>query len=154
MYVTILEISLSYGYQDLDDIPNSEQMGIKILHDIFFYMYYDTCTYTCTCMYAGLNRLQSGQHKQYMKDLFVELCLTVPVRLSVLLPYLHMLMHPLVSALNGSKTLISQGLRTLELCVDNLQPDFLYDHIQVCVHDNDIDKFCSNTLAEVKVLMY
>ena len=64
----------------------------------------------------------------------MELCLTVPVRLSVLLPYLHMLMHPLVSALNGSKTLISQGLRTLELCVDNLQPDFLYDHIQVHVH--------------------
>lgn len=26
--------------------------------------------------------------------------------------------------------LIKQGLRTLELCVDNLQPDFLYDHIQ------------------------
>ena len=26
--------------------------------------------------------------------------------------------------------LILQGLRTLELCVDNLQPDFLYDHIQ------------------------
>ena len=24
----------------------------------------------------------------------------------------------------------SQGLRTLELCVDNLQPDFLYEHIQ------------------------
>ncbi|XP_064401908.1 transformation/transcription domain-associated protein-like isoform X2 [Halichondria panicea] len=78
----------------------------------------------------GLNRLQSGQHKPYMKDLFVELCLTVPVRLSSLLPYLHMLMDPLVSALNGSQTLISQGLRTLELCVDNLQPDFLYDHIQ------------------------
>ncbi len=35
-----------------------------------------------------------------------------------------------MSALNGSPTLISQGLRTLELCVDNLQPDFLYDHIQ------------------------
>lgn len=87
--------------------------------------------FLCAIIRVGLNRLQSGQHKQYMKDLFVELCLTVPVRLSVLLPYLHMLMHPLVSALNGSKTLISQGLRTLELCVDNLQPDFLYDHIQV-----------------------
>ena len=49
---------------------------------------------------------------------------------SSLLPYLHMLMDPLVSALSGSQTLISQGLRTLELCVDNLQPDFLYDHIQ------------------------
>lgn len=79
---------------------------------------------------AGLNMLQSGLHKQHMKDLFVELCLTVPVRLSSLLPYLPMLMDPLVSALNGSQTLVSQGLRTLELCVDNLQPDFLYDHIQ------------------------
>ncbi|PNI89689.1 TRRAP isoform 6 [Pan troglodytes] len=79
---------------------------------------------------GGLNMLQSGLHKQHMKDLFVELCLTVPVRLSSLLPYLPMLMDPLVSALNGSQTLVSQGLRTLELCVDNLQPDFLYDHIQ------------------------
>lgn len=74
--------------------------------------------------------MQSGLHKQQMKDLFVELCLTVPVRLSSLLPYLPMLMDPLVSALNGSQILISQGLRTLELCVDNLQPDFLYEHIQ------------------------
>lgn len=81
-------------------------------------------------MSLGLNMLQSGLHKQHMKDLFVELCLTVPVRLSSLLPYLPMLMDPLVSALNGSQTLVSQGLRTLELCVDNLQPDFLYDHIQ------------------------
>ena len=78
----------------------------------------------------GLNSLQSGLHKQHMKDLFVELCLTVPVRLSSLLPYLPMLMDPLVSALNGSQTLVNQGLRTLELCVDNLQPDFLYEHIQ------------------------
>ncbi|KAH0631953.1 hypothetical protein JD844_019873 [Phrynosoma platyrhinos] len=82
------------------------------------------------CCLSGLNMLQSGLHKQHMKDLFVELCLTVPVRLSSLLPYLPMLMDPLVSALNGSQTLVSQGLRTLELCVDNLQPDFLYDHIQ------------------------
>lgn len=79
---------------------------------------------------GGLNRLQSGCHKQYMKDLFVELCLTVPVRLSSLLPFLPMLMDPLVSALNGSPMLVTQGLRTLELCVDNLLPDFFYDHIQ------------------------
>ncbi|CAL8129543.1 unnamed protein product [Orchesella dallaii] len=78
----------------------------------------------------GLNSLQSGLHRQQMKDLFVELCLTVPVRLSSLLPYLPQLMDPLVSALNGSAPLVSQGLRTLELCVDNLQPEFLYEHIQ------------------------
>lgn len=79
---------------------------------------------------GGLNRLQSGCHKMHMKDLFVELCLTVPVRLSSLLPFLPMLMDPLVSALNGSPMLVTQGLRTLELCVDNLLPDFFYDHIQ------------------------
>jgi len=55
-----------------------------------------------------LNSLQSGLHKQDMKDLFVELCLTVPVRLSSLLPHLPLLMDPLVSALNGSPSLIIQ----------------------------------------------
>ena len=62
----------------------------------------------------GLNSLQSGLHKQHMKDLFVELCLTVPVRLSSLLPYLPMLMDPLVSALNGSQNLVSQGKHTIK----------------------------------------
>uniref|UniRef100_A0A914VHX2 Transformation/transcription domain-associated protein n=1 Tax=Plectus sambesii TaxID=2011161 RepID=A0A914VHX2_9BILA len=76
-----------------------------------------------------LNRLQSGSHKQQMRELFVELCLTVPVRLSSLLPYLPLLMDPLVCALNGSQTLVQQGLRTLELCVDNLQPEYLYEHM-------------------------
>ena len=59
------------------------------------------------------------------RDLFVELCLTVPVRLSVLLPYLTYLMKPLVFALQATPDLISQGLRTLELCVDNLTQEFL-----------------------------
>jgi len=60
------------------------------------------------CAMSSLSSLQSGLHRQYMKDLFVELCLTVPVRLSSLLPYLPLLMDPLVSALNGSQTLVSQ----------------------------------------------
>ena len=78
----------------------------------------------------SLNRLQSGLHKPQMNNIFIELCLTVPVRLSNLLPYLPALMDPLVSALNGSNPLIAQGLRTLELCIDNLQPSFFYDKIE------------------------
>jgi len=54
-----------------------------------------------------------------------ELCLTVPVRLSALLPHLHFLMRPLVLALQAGPDLVSQGLRTLELCIDNLTPNFL-----------------------------
>jgi transformation/transcription domain-associated protein len=83
------------------------------------------------------------------RDLFVELSLTVPARLSHLLPHLSYLMRPLTVALrageqpatpnyrgNGSPSdksinpagvneLTAQGLRTLELCVDNLTADYL-----------------------------
>lgn len=61
------------------------------------------------------------------RDLLVELCLTVPVRLTHLLPFLHHLMHPLVFALRScdNPELVSQGLRTLELCIDNLTQEFL-----------------------------
>lgn len=72
------------------------------------------------------------------RELAVDLSLTIPVRLSVLLPYLGSLMRPLVIALHalpgpktssptpqGNNELVSQGLRTLELCLDNLTPEFL-----------------------------
>jgi transformation/transcription domain-associated protein len=59
------------------------------------------------------------------RDLIVELCLTVPLRLTHLLPHLTYLMQPLVHALRAGPELVSQGLRTLELCIDNLTPLFL-----------------------------
>ncbi|WRT70688.1 uncharacterized protein IL334_007686 [Kwoniella shivajii] len=59
------------------------------------------------------------------RDLFVELTLTVPVRLTNLLPHLSYLMKPLVHALGAGSDLVSQGLRTLELCIDNLTAEFL-----------------------------
>ncbi|KAJ3616186.1 hypothetical protein Zmor_012018 [Zophobas morio] len=66
------------------------------------------------------------KHPPCLKEVFVELCLTVPVRLSALLAHLHLLMRPLVFSLQvETGELPSQGLRTLELCVDNLTPEFL-----------------------------
>ncbi|TPX61909.1 hypothetical protein PhCBS80983_g00781 [Powellomyces hirtus] len=73
----------------------------------------------------GLNGLLATARQPNLRELFVELCLTVPVRLSVLLPYLSYLMKPLVLALEAGPDLVSQGVRTLELCVDNLTQDFL-----------------------------
>lgn len=73
----------------------------------------------------NLNTLLLTAQSVVLKELFVELCLTVPVRLSVLLPHLSYLMKPLVIALQGGTELASQSLRTLELCVDNLNQDFL-----------------------------
>jgi transformation/transcription domain-associated protein len=76
-----------------------------------------------------LNRFQNGSYRQPIHDLYVELCLTVPVRLSSLLPYLPLLMDPLVCALHGPSKLVMQGLRTLELFVNNLQLDYVYDQM-------------------------
>jgi transformation/transcription domain-associated protein len=75
-------------------------------------------------MLESLNR-QLMAADSLTKDLLVELCLTVPLRLTHLLPHLHYLMQPLVSALQGGPELVSQGLRTLELCIDNLTGEFL-----------------------------
>jgi transformation/transcription domain-associated protein len=75
-------------------------------------------------MLESLNRQLLASEGQ-TRDMIVELCLTVPLRLTHLLPHLTYLMQPLALALRGSPELISQGLRTLELCIDNLTPDFL-----------------------------
>ncbi|KAJ1929691.1 transcription-associated protein 1 [Tieghemiomyces parasiticus] len=73
----------------------------------------------------NLNALLATTRDAPLRDLYVEICLTVPVRLSVLLPYLHLLMRPLVLALTPGSELVGQGLRTLELCIDNLMQEFL-----------------------------
>lgn len=72
-----------------------------------------------------LNNLLRAARKPAERDLYVELCLTVPARLSNLLPHLSFLMRPLVVALRAGSELVGQGLRTLELCVDNLTADYL-----------------------------
>ena len=73
----------------------------------------------------ALNPMLTSSIDTSSKELFIELSLTIPVRLSVLLPYLSSLMKPLVMSLQSSPELISQGLRTLELCIDNLTHEFL-----------------------------
>ncbi|XP_042493905.1 transformation/transcription domain-associated protein-like isoform X1 [Macadamia integrifolia] len=66
-----------------------------------------------------------GPTGEDMRDLVLELCLTLPARLSSLLPHLPRLMKPLVLTLKGSDNIVSLGLRTLEYWIDSLNPDFL-----------------------------
>lgn len=74
--------------------------------------------------------LSSAEPGSIKRDLLIELNLTVPVRLAHLLKFLHYLMTPLVHALEGSSELVTQGLRTLELMVDNLTSEFLDPTLQ------------------------
>ena len=82
-----------------------------------------------------LNNLLLSARKTQERDLFVELTLTVPARLSNLLPHLSFLMRPLVVALRAGSDLVGQGLRTLELCVDNLNADYLDPIIAPVIDD-------------------
>lgn len=82
-----------------------------------------------------LNTLLNSARKAQERDLYVELCLTVPARLSNLLPHLNYLMKPLVVALRAGQELVNQGLRTLELCVDNLTADYLDPIISPVIED-------------------
>lgn len=84
---------------------------------------------------ASLNNLLSTARRPQERDIYVELCLTVPVRLSILVPHLSYLMRPLVIALNSSPELITQGLRTFELFVDNLTADYFDPILEPVVED-------------------
>ncbi|KAJ3510077.1 hypothetical protein NLJ89_g4881 [Agrocybe chaxingu] len=85
-------------------------------------------------MLESLNRQLLASEGQ-TRDMIVELCLTVPLRLTHLLPHLTYLMQPLALALRGNPDLVSQGLRTLELCIDNLTPDFLDPTLSTVLRD-------------------
>ncbi|KAL2497630.1 inositol or phosphatidylinositol kinase [Abeliophyllum distichum] len=77
---------------------------------------------TCLNMLVAMLEGPTGEE---MHELLLELCLTLPARLSSLLPHLPRLMKPLVMCLKGSDDLVSLGLRTLEFWIDSLNPDFL-----------------------------
>ncbi|EPX74408.1 SAGA complex phosphatidylinositol kinase-like protein Tra1 [Schizosaccharomyces octosporus yFS286] len=75
-------------------------------------------------MLESFNRLMYTATITSHKELYAELCLTLPIRLSVLLPHMNYLMKPLVIAFKGSPEIASQGLRIFELCLDNLTQEF------------------------------
>uniref|UniRef100_K3WPN5 Uncharacterized protein n=1 Tax=Globisporangium ultimum (strain ATCC 200006 / CBS 805.95 / DAOM BR144) TaxID=431595 RepID=K3WPN5_GLOUD len=75
---------------------------------------------------SALMRLQKHIGKLSMQEVLLELCLTIPARLSSLLQYLPSLMKSVVRAILSRGELAYLGLRTLEFWVDNLNPDFLY----------------------------
>jgi hypothetical protein len=75
---------------------------------------------------SALMRLQKHIGNPAMQEVLLELCLTIPARLSSLLQYLPSLMKSVVRAILSRGELAYLGLRTLEFWVDNLNPDFLY----------------------------
>ena len=77
----------------------------------------------CLNLFLGLLEGPAGSTRG---DLLVELCLSLPARLSSLLSHLPRLMQPLVLALKSpSLELVGLGLRTFELWVDAVSPEYL-----------------------------
>lgn len=82
--------------------------------------------------------LLSGPDGRELHDPVLELCLSLPARLSTLLPHLPRLMPPLVAALRGGRSgsveLQLLGLRTFEYWTDSMKPEFLEPRIAEARH--------------------
>lgn len=78
----------------------------------------------------GLYRVMTCSNDTVIRYTAVELCLTIPARLSSLLPHMNLLLRVIIPALDSnSGDLVNLGLRTLEFWVDNLNPLFLVPEI-------------------------
>ncbi len=67
--------------------------------------------------------LTHARGPSFVKDICIELCLTVPARLSSLLPFIPLLMKAVLLALQArDEQVVKLGLRTLEFWTDNLNP--------------------------------
>ena len=75
----------------------------------------------------SLMRLYAGSSDAPLRDSVLELCMTVPLRLSMQLPHLAPMFRPVILCLRSRddrKNLAGMGLRTLEFWMDNLTPTF------------------------------
>lgn len=74
-----------------------------------------------------LSDLVNNAHDRETRNLFVELCLTVPSKLHVLCPYLHLLIKPILYALQpgASEKATTAALRNLDLWVTSLRNESL-----------------------------
>lgn len=82
----------------------------------------------------NFGKLQESSHSQQLKDLFVELSLTIPAPLCVLLPCIRSLMKPIVLSIESESEIQGginrPGFKMLETFIDKLSPEFLEPIIQ------------------------
>jgi hypothetical protein len=75
----------------------------------------------------GLYKIYQSTDDTSLRHTIIELCLTIPARLSSLLPHMSLLLQMIIPSLQSENgDLVNLGLRTLEFWIDNLNPEFLY----------------------------
>ena len=96
----------------------------------------------------GFFRVYTTTTNDQLRLMIIELMLSIPARLSVLLPHLPLLIKVIIPALQTKRgDLINLSLRTLEFWVDNLHPDYIYP-----VLANDRDSLCALMVSLTKHL--
>ena len=75
----------------------------------------------------GFYRIFFATADDPLRSMIIELMLTLPARMTTLLPHLPLIVKVIIPALQSNKgELVNLGLRTLEFWVDNLHPDYIY----------------------------
>lgn len=67
--------------------------------------------------------LLKGSFKSPIRDLYIELCLTLPAKLQILIPYLPTLIRPVLYALEGNNELVGLGIRNLDQWLESSKPE-------------------------------
>eukprot|EP00956_Cyclotella_meneghiniana_P027771 scaffold63107_cov81-Cyclotella_meneghiniana.AAC.1 len=94
----------------------------------------------------GLYRIYCATTQDALRSMIIELMLRVPARLTVQLPHLPLQVKIIIPALQSNRgNLVDLAMRTLELWVDNLDPDFVYP---ILAQDSDTLNSLMVSLAE------
>ena len=130
----IVVVCLRTSFEDTEAWPDNYSMLLRYLFRSIsagkFEDSYKELLPVIPTVLNGLCRVISCSKDFVLRYAAVELCLTIPARLSALLPHINLLLRVIVPALDShSGDLVNLGLRTLEFWVDNLNPLFLIPEI-------------------------
>ncbi|KAF0993339.1 hypothetical protein HZS_1686, partial [Henneguya salminicola] len=88
-------------------------------------MYQEFLPHLKNILTVAFNRYRTSLNYGVILEVIIEISLSLPARLSNLVPHIPLILYPLVTSLLTSTALNSQGHRTLELCLDSIHSLFV-----------------------------
>ncbi len=83
----------------------------------------------------GFHKMLQNPSFEAHRDAIVDLCLSIPVRITFFLSHMYYQTKPMLMALNGSPETVAVGLKKLELWIDSLPSTFIHSILQPIASD-------------------
>lgn len=83
----------------------------------------------------GFHKMLQNPSFEAHRDSIVDLCLSIPVRITYFLSHMYYQTKPVIMALNGSPETVATGLKKLEQWIDSLPSTFIHSILQPIASD-------------------